>query len=74
MMKETTPLSYHPQHPHGSVVLSPNHSDHENHMPSTSSWLVTIPPPLSPTFTGLIIWERKLSYLTQHTVWESTSR
>jgi hypothetical protein len=63
---------YHPQHPHGSVALSLNPFDHEVHMPSTSFLQVTISPPTSPTFIGLITWVRKLSYHMPHTVWEST--
>jgi hypothetical protein len=71
-MLEITLPYYHPQHLHGSVVLSPNHFDHEVHMPSTSFLPVTILPPTSPTFIGSITWVRKLSYLMQHMVWEST--
>jgi hypothetical protein len=51
---EITLPYYHPQHLHGSVVLSPNHFDHEVHMPSTSFLPVTISPPTSPTFIGSI--------------------
>jgi 20S proteasome subunit beta 4 len=69
---EITLPSYHPQHLHGFVAPLLNHFDHEVHMPSTSFLQVTISPPTSPTFIGSITWVRKLSYLMQHMVWEST--